>query len=494
MHFNSYTFIVFFVIVLALYYQSFSWNNRKIILLIASYLFYAAWNPPFVILLWISTLVDWFISKRIYKKKNRENRKWLLSISLIVNLGLLVYFKYSGFLLESFENLLAVFNIQFHAAIPDIILPVGISFYTFQTLSYTLDIYKGKAKPWDTFLDYALYVTFFPQLVAGPIVRSSEFLPQCKIPKKFNADQLGWGAALMGLGMFQKIIIADSFLAPIVEQIYDNQMVPDTISAWAGTLAFSGQIFNDFAGYSTCAIGVALCLGFKLPENFNYPYAALNLSEFWKRWHISLSTWMRDYLFLPVAYSIIRSKIIPKKLKDKPEVWGYLSGIFITMFIGGLWHGAGWTFVLWGILHGIYLIIGQITRKNRKKIKKILKLSKYEGINIIIKIITTFTLVSFAWVFFRSHSFQQALTILAAMFGLVSDRNVELFNLSRTDIITSFFIVFIILCIHWLMRNRQLKDIVENMHWMVHSFILSVMLISIIFLSGENNAFIYFQF
>jgi alginate O-acetyltransferase complex protein AlgI len=495
MLFNSYTFILFFLIVLVLYYVPFfKWRIRKFHLLIASYIFYAAWNPPFVILIWISTLVDWYVGKWLAAGKGIRVRRRLLFFSLAVNLGLLSFFKYSQFLLDNFIGLLDMFNIQFTPALPDIILPVGISFYTFQTLSYTLDIYRGKCEPWNSFLDYALYVTFFPQLVAGPIVRSVDFLPQTRTPKKADADRLGWGFSLIGLGLFQKIVIADAFLAPVVEKVFDNRMMPDMISAWVGTAAFSGQIFSDFAGYSTCAVGVALCLGFILPENFNYPYAALNLSDFWRRWHISLSTWLRDYLFLPIAYTVTRSRITPLRFKKKPEAWGYLVGISITMFLGGLWHGAGWTFVAWGVIHGIYLVIGHTTRKARKKIRDKLKLNKYVRLHTFLKITTTFTLVSLAWVFFRSHSFEQACIILVTMLGFSFPGVTPRFHLNGIDIGTSVFIITGMLIIHWLMRERSLKALVENMHWVLRPVFLAGILLALLFLSGEDNAFIYFQF
>ena len=294
MLFNSYTFVLFFGVVLCLHNLRLPWRAKKFNLLLASYLFYAAWNPPFVVLLWISTLVDWFVAKRMHRAASPVVRRALLMVSLAVNLGLLGFFKYSGFLIENFRAVLQLVSIEFVPPRMDIILPVGISFYTFQTLSYTLDIYFGKTRPWHSFLDYALYVTFFPQLVAGPIVRAVHFLPQCPEPRRATRDELGWGLTLMLIGLFQKVVVADGLLAPVAEAVYDTKVVATPASAWLGTLAFAGQIFCDFAGYSTCAIGAALCLGFRLPRNFHYPYAAIGFSDFWRRWHISLSSWLRD--------------------------------------------------------------------------------------------------------------------------------------------------------------------------------------------------------
>lgn len=290
MLFNSYTFVIFFIIVLLISRLVCGWTLRKVFLLIASYLFYAAWNPPFVILLWISTIADWFIAKKLHKTSSLGKRKLQLILSLLINLGMLGYFKYSLFILSNFVYLLNLCGINYTPPSPNIVLPVGISFYTFQTLSYTFDVFRRKMTPWHSFLDYALYVTFSPQLVAGPIVRAVDFLPQCKTTKNGNQKQMGWGLSLLVVGLFNKIVIADTFIAPIVEYVYDSSNIPGFFQVWAGTLAFAVQIFCDFSGYSTCAIGIAMCLGFELPDNFRFPYVALGFSDFWHRWHITLSS------------------------------------------------------------------------------------------------------------------------------------------------------------------------------------------------------------
>ncbi|MEO0481467.1 MAG: MBOAT family O-acyltransferase, partial [Planctomycetota bacterium] len=273
MVFNSYSFLVFFLAVLGLYYGPLRshWRAQKQMLLVASYAFYAAWNPPFVVLLWLSTVVDWFLAKGIHRSENQRHRKALLTISLCLNLGLLAFFKYANFALENFQVLAESFGIAYEPPEVDIFLPIGISFYTFQTLSYTLDIYRRKAEPWGSFLDYALYVTFFPQLVAGPIVRAVDFKDQCTAPRRATADQFTWGVVLMVLGLFNKLIIADAILAPLADKSFNHPDAMGFGDAWIGTLAFAGQIYGDFAGYSICAIGVALCLGFSLPDNFRHP-------------------------------------------------------------------------------------------------------------------------------------------------------------------------------------------------------------------------------
>ena len=274
--------------------------------------------------------------------------------SVIVNLGMLGYFKYGGFLMENFVELAGSLGIIYHPPKWDIVLPVGISFYTFATLSYTLDVYLRRSKPAGSFLNYALFVTFFPHLVAGPIMRPTELVPQFEAPRRANANQMFFGFALLTLGMFQKVVLADGFLAPVVEAVYDKHgAVPGMLDGWAATLAFAGQIFCDFAGYSTSAIGVALCLGFAMPDNFRFPYGAVGFSDFWRRWHITLSSWLRDYLYIPLGGN----------RHGTARTYAALMG---TMLLGGLWHGANWTFVVWGGLHGLYLSVERWLRARFK--------------------------------------------------------------------------------------------------------------------------------
>src|SRR5829696_6846925 len=344
MLFNSYSFIVFFVIMVALHYIPFAWKVKKRNLLIASYIFYAAWNPPFILLLWLSTVVDFFVGRSLYNEANKNKRKLLLVISLIGNLGMLCFFKYGGFLLENFVTLVNALGINYHPAKPNIILPAGISFYTFTTLCYTIDMYKKKSEPVKSMLDFSLFVTFFPHLVAGPIVRPGQLVPQFETPHVATRDQLIQGLFLLSLGLFMKVVMADTMLAGAADSVFTFPHLVLSLDAWMGVLAFSGQIFFDFAGYSTCAIGVAMCLGFKLPENFRYPYAAIGFSDFWRRWHITLSTWLRDYLYIPLGGNRHGGKRT------------YIN-LMLTMLLGGLWHGASLTFVVWGGMHGVLLAI-----------------------------------------------------------------------------------------------------------------------------------------
>lgn len=473
MLFNSTTFIVFFIIIFAIYYLTKSWQNRKIILLIGSYLFYAAWNPPFILLLWLSTYMDFYLHKKIYYIEDKKKKKFLLLISLVTNLGLLFFFKYGDFMLHNFQILAGLFDVKFESTSMGIILPVGISFYTFQTLSCVLESYYGKQKPVESHLDFALYVAFFPQLVAGPIIRVEDIVPQFKEPKYFDYNKLCWGLFLFTLGLFQKMVIADTLLSPISDSVFNFEGLPNILDSWIGVFAFSGQIFCDFAGYSTCAIGISLCLGFTLPDNFKSPYGALGFSDFWKRWHITLSTWLRDFLYIPLGGN------------RKGEVRTIVN-LFITMLLGGLWHGANWTFVIWGFLHGLYLVIERF-------VKSIFKNSTLKD-NVLVKlflIILTYILVCVAWVFFRAKDFTTAGKLLYSMFCGFG-KGAQLLN--GTSLIVGSITMLSLFLTHLFFRNKTLDSFIEKKPAIIITGLWVIMLFSIILTQGSGNAFIYFQF
>ncbi len=472
MLFNSLTFLLFFAAVLVFHHLPLPWRWKKTQLWIASYLFYAAWNPPFVLLLWISTLVDWFAGRHLAKSADPFRRHLIVTLSLAVNLGLLGYFKYGGFLLSSFVDLLNGVGIVYQPALPDIVLPVGISFYTFQSMSYTIDIYRGRMKPWDAFSDFALYVTFFPQLVAGPIVRAATFLPQCAEPRRATADQMGWGLTLLVMGLSQKILLADALLAPVVDKVYAAPAQAGWVDAWLANLAFSGQIFCDFSGYSTCAIGVALCLGFILPENFNSPLAAEGFSDFWQRWHISLSTWLRDYLYIPLGGN------------RKGRLRTYLN-LVVTMLLGGLWHGASWRFVFWGGLHGGFLAVERFIRR-WGSLRAIM--IDHAAVNSAIWLVTL-ALLSFTWVFFRATDFPAALILLKAMAGLKGGQ-----LLSGVEIRQTLVVMIPLLFVHRRLRGTSFRAAVGAWPWPLRSLGLALLLIALALSPGEDRAFIYFQF
>jgi D-alanyl-lipoteichoic acid acyltransferase DltB (MBOAT superfamily) len=474
MLFNSYTFILFFIAVFTTYQLPINWSKKKYILLFSSYIFYSAWNPPFVLLLGISTAVDWWAAKKIFQNRHYlSTKRHFLLISLLINLGFLGFFKYSNFLLHNFIYVVDKIGITFTPAIPDIILPVGISFYTFQTLSYTIDIYRGKGKPWHSLLDYALYVSFFPQLVAGPIVRAFSFLPQCLVPKRVSGEQIAWGISLIILGLFEKIVVADGLLAPVADTVYAVESYPGLVDAWCGTLAFTGQIFCDFAGYSTCAIGAAKCLGFDLPENFRYPYASLGFRDFWRRWHISLSFWLRDYLYVSLG-------------GNRRGMARTCFNVMITMLLGGLWHGASWTFVVWGGVHAFLILAEHLIRRCiPTDYQSGLFLTSAAGI-------LTFAGVCISWTFFRAHSMDQAAAMLQAMFGFRLPVNGSI--LITPDRVITISVISIMVFIHWLLRNRSLKEVSENAPWWIRSIGIGIMLVAMATFSGEDRAFIYFQF
>jgi alginate O-acetyltransferase complex protein AlgI len=469
--FNTLTFAAFFACVLLLHSLPFPWRVRKINLLIASYIFYIAWNPPFVLLLWISTVVDWYAAQGLVRAVRPVSRRAWMLLSVAANLGMLLFFKYGNFLLQNFTAIMAAVGVHYHAPKMDIVLPVGISFYTFATMSYTLDVYLRRALPARNFLDYALFVTFFPHLVAGPIMRPTELVPQFETPRRANARQLCFGLGLMTLGLFNKVVLADTFLSGAAERIFDQAKAPGVLDAWIGTLAFSGQIFCDFAGYSTTAIGAALCLGFFMPDNFRFPYAAVGFSDFWRRWHITLSSWLRDYLYIPLG----GNRHGPLRLN---------AALMTTMLLGGLWHGANWTFVAWGGLHGTYLMAERRIRA---------RFSGYRpGPLVLLGLgLVTYMLVNLTWVFFRAKDFSTAWRVLRGMLGL---------NAAAKPILPIVFIasvatiVPVLVAVHWYMRERTLESAIARAPPLLIGLLWGLMVFAIVISQGAGNAFIYFQF
>jgi alginate O-acetyltransferase complex protein AlgI len=474
MVFNSVTFLFFFTLVLFFHNLPFSWKIKKLNLLLASYIFYCAWNPFYVSLLILSAFGGWVCAKFIGKSNNNKIRKLFLITGICINLGFLAFFKYADFLLTTFIDTAAVIGVKYSAPEIDIILPLGISFFTFQTMSYVIDVYRKEMGPSTGFLDFSLYVSFFPQLVAGPIVRSGHFLPQLDEPKQTTKDQLGWGLVLLLIGLFEKQVLADGLMALVANPIFDSWKTIGIFDAWVGVFAFSGQIFFDFAGYSTCAIGVALCLGFVLPDNFRFPYASLGFSDFWRRWHISLSTWLRDYLYIPLGGN------------RKGPVRTYVN-LMLTMLVGGLWHGASWSFVVWGGLHGLYLAIERLIKSRYS----------YNSLpdNIFIKfclVLFTYIVVSVTWVFFRADTFECAIGMLSAMIGFsehFSNTQVQSFHFAGIIIATIG-----LFSVHYFLRDKSIEEVFAKLPWWLIGVMLAVMMVLILLAPGEKNAFIYFQF
>jgi alginate O-acetyltransferase complex protein AlgI len=466
--FNSLTFVVFFAVVLVFHHLPVAWRAKKVFLLVASYVFYAAWNPPFIILLWASTVVDWLVARQIDRQEQPARRRAWLVISLVVNLGFLGFFKYGKFLLDNWQSLMDVLGVSYRAPRWSIVLPVGISFYTFHSMSYTLDIYLRRVKPIRSLVDFALFVTFFTQLVAGPILRTSDLVPQFDTPRRASADALLWGLALVTLGLFEKVVLADGALAPAADLVFDATRPVGLVDAWLGTLAFSGQIFCDFAGYSTTAVGAAMCLGFSIPDNFRFPYGATGFSDFWRRWHVSLSTWLRDYLYVPLGGN----------RRGRARTY---ANLMITMLLGGLWHGASWTFVAWGGLHGLYLAGERWWRERRGGAR----------IPAAPAIVGTFLLVSVAWVFFRAKTFGGAATMLAAMAGAHPDAAALL---PTARVVETLVVVVAIVAAHARLRDRTIEEVAGAARWWVAGLAGAAMVFAVIVTQGTGDGFIYFQF
>ncbi|UXI69514.1 MBOAT family O-acyltransferase [Tahibacter amnicola] len=473
MQFDSFTFLLFFAIVLLVYNAVGAWSWRKNVLLVASYAFYAAWNPPFLLLLAGSTTLDWWIARRIDAQEDPRRRRTWLVLTLLLNFGVLGYFKYSGFLLDNLAQLLAVVGITYKPPPLGIILPIGISFYTFHSVSYCIDVYRRKFAPTGNWRDYALYVAFFPQLVAGPIVRWTQMRDQIETARRSTVEGLGLGLSLLVIGLFQKVALADAVFAPVADALFKTPTEAGTADAWIGLLAFSGQIFCDFAGYSTCAIGAALALGFSLPINFRSPYAAIGFSDFWRRWHISLSSWLRDYLYVSLG-------------GNRGGRWRTYRNLMLTMLIGGLWHGAAWTFVIWGGLHGLFLALERALRETW--------FARYDDGALARFAYGMVTLLGavYAWLWFRAGSLQTGWELhhrLFSPFGAIADA------LTTRPAQHLALLVFVaVVAVQWLMRERDLQRVVATLPAVVRGVVLGLMLWIILLSPGDNHAFIYFQF
>ncbi len=470
MLFNTLGFIVFLAIVLILYYAfPFSWKQKKMMLLLASYIFYGLWNPPLIALLWISTVVDWTAGNQLVKEERKSVRKLWLLLSIFVNLGFLAFFKYGNFLLENSQMMMELAGVSYTPPKWDILLPMGISFYTFQTMSYTIDLYNRKIDKAKTFLDFALYVTFFPQLVAGPIVRSGELVPQFYEPKKATERQFFMGLLLLTIGLFEKTVFADSILGPVSDKVFGSKDLLLPLDAWTGVLAFSGQIFFDFAGYSLCAIGIAMLLGIALPDNFRYPYGSIGFSDLWRRWHISLSSWLRDYLYFPLG-------------GNKKGVGRTYINLMLTMLLGGLWHGASWTFVVWGALHGTYLIVERLLRNYIS--------FKSNAMTNLVLAFLTFTCVNITWLFFRAETFSTAWDLLLSMIFIHGTKAILITN----HLVLVLALMSLVFLAHFLMRNHSLVSIIEKVPKPLLVVIWGIMLFGLMIVQTSGQQFIYFQF
>lgn len=479
MLFNSLEFIIFFPIVVALYF-AIPHRLRWVLLLAASYYFYMCWSYKYIVLIMFSTVIDYFAGIFMHNTDKKRFKKLFLFGSLITNLGLLFFFKYFNFFGESVNILFDKVNILQKVPLYDYLLPVGISFYTFQTLSYTIDIYRGERKPEYHFGKFALFVSFFPQLVAGPIERSVNLLPQFHKKFEFEYERVKNGILLMCWGFFKKVVIADR-LAEYVNLVYNNAENYSGLQNVLATVFFSFQIYCDFSGYSDIAIGSALILGYKLMTNFRRPYLAASIREFWSRWHISLSTWFRDYVYIPLG-------------GNRTVKWRWYYNLFITFLISGLWHGANWTFIIWGALHGFYLVFAIISEKSRDSINTALGIAKSKILSRFLKVFMTFILVLVAWVFFRANSLQDAFLILSKMTDFSQGTALNLFRVP-TDFIIALAGIALLLLVEIFEERFQLLERLKGSSKIIKWAAL-VLLIIAVFVLGvwEDQDFLYFQF
>lgn len=471
MLFNSLQFLIFFPLVCIIYFILRSNKSRIPFLLIASYYFYMNWNPAYAILILTSTLLTYLCG--IFVEKNdsdKHKKKLFLTISLIINFSILFIFKYFNFINDSVFAIMEYVGIRWSVPNLDVLLPVGISFYTFQAVGYSIDVYRGTIKAEKNFITYALFVSFFPQLVAGPIERAKNLLPQFYEEHKFDYNNVVEGLKLMLWGFFMKICVADT-LSEYVNAVFNNVEHHNGTSLILATIFFTFQIYCDFGGYSNIAIGAARVMGFRLMENFHYPYFSLNIKEFWRRWHISLSSWFMDYVYIPLGGNRVK---YPR----------HLLNLMITFLVSGIWHGANWTFVLWGALHGCYQVIGNMFRKYIYTPKYTTVISK------VFSTLFCFFIVAFAWIFFRANNVNDAFLIIEKIFTQQG-----LLFVDESSFVYGFAGLFVLI----------IKDFKDNFNIDIHfmhskyvviRYISVVALITYILLFGAfgSGQFIYFQF
>lgn len=495
MLFNSLEFLIFFPTVAILYFLL-PYRFRWLLLLVASYTFYMFWRIDYAIILVISTLIDYGCSRMMdrYAEEERAKRKPWLWLSLLSNLGILFTFKYYNFFNGAAADLARLLDVPYAAPAFELLLPMGISFYTFQTMSYTIDVYYGRIKAERHLGIFALFVTFFPQLVAGPIERAGNLLGQLKEKHDFDYQNAANGLKLMAWGLFKKIVIADR-LAVMVNHVYNNPTDYEGIPLIIGTVFFAFQIYCDFSGYSDIAIGAAQVMGFRLMENFRRPYFSKSIREFWARWHISLSTWFRDYLYIPLG-------------GNRVVKWRWHYNLFIVFLVSGIWHGANWTFVVWGALHGFYLVFAELTKKRRNAAVDILGLADRPQFYKAAQIGTTFALVCLAWVFFRANTIGDAWYITTHLFSGLAETaqaiitnedgvrsNLLYLGQSREIFTLGLLAILVLVLVELAQRSGSLRLTISSYPFPVRVVAYNILIASILlFGSFSESEFIYFQF
>ncbi|MFN8575416.1 MAG: MBOAT family O-acyltransferase [Candidatus Sericytochromatia bacterium] len=488
MLFNSIEFLIFFPIVTILYYNI-DYKYRWFLLLIASCIFYMAFIPQYILILFFTILIDYFAGILIEDTNKKEIKKKYLIISIISTCIVLFIFKYFNFFNSNFSYIANFFNLNYPIPMLNIILPIGLSFHTFQSLSYVIEVYRGNQKAERNFGIYSLYVMFYPQLVAGPIERPQNLLHQFYEKHDFNYKDITDGLKLMAWGAFKKIVIADK-ISQIINPVYENPTNYTGLSLIVSTFLFSYQIYCDFSGYSDIARGSAQVMGFRLMKNFNKPYFSKSISEFWTRWHISLSTWFKDYLYIPLG-------------GNKVSKSRWILNLFLTFLISGLWHGANWTYIIWGALNGFYLSSSIITINIRNKLLELFKIDKFHKIHNFFRVFITFSLISFSWIFFRAESIEDSFYIISHLFK-DWDNNFNIYSYIRTldsDLGKSKIFICILLIlflefIHIVQEKKgSIRDIISQKPTLFRWAIYYIFMFVFLFLGEFNSTdFIYFNF
>jgi D-alanyl-lipoteichoic acid acyltransferase DltB (MBOAT superfamily) len=484
MVFNSIDFAVFLPIVFFLYWFAAGKNlkTQNILIVAASYVFYGWWDWRFLFLILFSTVTDYLVGVHLSKTENARGRKILLCISVIVNILFLGFFKYYNFFAENFAAAVSLFGMKLNANHLNVILPVGISFYTFQTMSYSIDVYRRKMEPTKDFIAFAAFVSFFPQLVAGPIERAANLLPRFYVKRLFSYANAVDGCKQMLWGFFKKMVVADN-CAVFVNEVWGNYQFDDNPGSnlFLAAILFSIQIYCDFSGYSDIAIGTSKLFGFKLMKNFSYPYFSRDIAEFWRRWHISLTTWFRDYIYFPLGGS--RNGIVIT-----------VRNTFLIFLVSGFWHGANWTFVLWGILNALYFMPLLLFKKNRIHLETAANGRGFPSIKELFSMGGTFLLASFAFIFFRAESAGDAVVFIKRMFSISFLSMPSAESLGRRTIGVMLLSTIVLIIGEWVNRKEEYGFKRQSKHKLVRWIVYSVITMAILELSGQGQGFVYFQF
>lgn len=478
MLFNSLDFAIFLPIVFLLYWFVIDKNLKmqNLLIVLASYVFYGWWDWRFLSLIFFSTLVDFTVGLGLKGQKSPAKRKALLWVSIFVNLGFLGFFKYYNFFLENFIAAFSFFGTEIRANSLNIILPVGISFYTFQTMSYTIDVYKRKLEPTKDFIAFSAFVSFFPQLVAGPIERATHLLPQFYKKRTFNYNKAADGMRQILWGLFKKVVIADN-CAEYANQIFNNYQDFSGSTLALGAIFFAFQIYGDFSGYSDIAIGTSRLFGFNLTQNFAFPYFSRDIAEFWRRWHISLSTWFRDYVYIPLGGS-------------RGSIWIKIRNTFIIFIVSGFWHGANWTFIVWGALNAVYFLPLLLTKQNRTNLDIAAKGKLLPGLKAFFAISLTFGLTVIAWIFFRAENMEQAMYFISEIFSN------SLLNVPQILPKAALISVIPFLLLEWFGREDLFAIAKLGLTWKrpIRWVFYIAIILALFGLGAKEQTFIYFQF